>query len=102
MSHHHNEFFDKTNEEANKKLMEAFKKVKSPEESEEIQSKPGATGNFPDGKLIEKDDGEIAVAFAVYQGRLIMNFGKPVAWIGFTRKEVENMITLLTAKLNEL
>jgi len=47
----------------------------------------GATGKFPDGKIDEKDQGQIMIGVTVKDGRVIMSFGKPTEWIGFTREE---------------
>jgi len=47
-------------------------------------SKLGATGNFPKGKIREDDEGELrlAVAHDNDKGVVIVDFGKPVVWIG--------------------
>ena len=49
----------------------------------------GATGQFPQGKIDKTDEGEIAIAIAIghRQNKVIINFGKPVAWIGFDKKQ---------------
>lgn len=46
----------------------------------------GATGDFPMGKLNDTDEGEITMGVAAdpQTKRVIVNFGTPVAWIGFT------------------
>lgn len=46
----------------------------------------GATGQHPMGKLNETDEGEIqmAVTADLTSQRVLVNFGTPVAWIGFT------------------
>jgi hypothetical protein len=46
----------------------------------------GPTGDFPMGKLNDTDEGEITLGIAAdtKNQRVILNFGKPVAWIGFT------------------
>jgi hypothetical protein len=41
----------------------------------------GATGLFPDGKLIKEDEGELRFGIAHDQDNVILNFGKPVAWL---------------------
>jgi hypothetical protein len=33
---------------------------------------------------------------------LIIDFGKPVAWVGFHKKDVENFITTLQEKVKEM
>jgi hypothetical protein len=51
----------------------------------------GATGNFPDGKLNESDEGEIMVGVTSAEDRVILNFGKPVHWIGFTKEQAKQI-----------
>lgn len=49
----------------------------------------GATGNFPNGKLADHDEGEIklAVAADVKRGVVLFDFGKPVRSLGLTYDE---------------
>jgi len=37
---------------------------------------------FPQGKLSEDDEGLLEVAIGIHEGKLIVNFGKPVYWFG--------------------
>lgn len=71
-----------SNQHENQMSPEEFKKL-----FEKDETKPGATGNFPDGKLDPMDEGEIRLRMAVMDGRLIIEFGKPIASIGLTRDE---------------
>lgn len=41
----------------------------------------GATGQFPDGKLVHEDEGELQFGIAHDQDNVILNFGKEVAWL---------------------
>lgn len=45
--------------------------------------KPGATGQFPEGKIGEDDEGELLVqiAYDAEHGLIRVEFGKPVAWL---------------------
>lgn len=49
----------------------------------------GKTGEYPMGKLNEEDEGAITIAVAAdsTNQRVILNFGSPVAWIGFTYEQ---------------
>lgn len=49
----------------------------------------GATGKFPEGKLTETDEGEImmAVTSDVENRKVILNFGKPVVWVGYNAEQ---------------
>jgi len=42
----------------------------------------GPTGEFPEGKLHPSDEGELRFAVGRKSGNVILDFGKPVAWIG--------------------
>lgn len=37
---------------------------------------------YPRGKLNADDEGKMEMALTVYNGVMIVNFGKPVKWIG--------------------
>lgn len=56
----------------------------------------GATGNFPDGKLTETDEGEIKFAITAIEDRVVVNFGTPVHWVGFTRAQALAVANSLT------
>ena len=43
----------------------------------------GATGKFPQGHLNEDDEGELKIGIGVSEGKVVINFGTPVVWIGF-------------------
>jgi hypothetical protein len=47
----------------------------------------GATGKFPEGKITPRDEGEITMGVAAAPGTVLLNFGKPVSWIGFTPEQ---------------
>lgn len=51
----------------------------------------GATGQFPEGKLTGEDEGEIRLAVGVHEGKVVVNFGKPVAWIGFSPQQAREL-----------
>lgn len=62
----------------------------------------GATNQFPEGKLTEQDQGEIRVAVGSHEGKVIMNFGKPISWIGFTKEQAREIGTLLIRRSEEV
>ena len=37
---------------------------------------------YPQGKLTESDKGELEFSIAVHEGRVVLNWRKPVQWIG--------------------
>lgn len=49
----------------------------------------GATGKIPQGMLTPQDEGEIkfAVGLSMDKKRIVINFGKPVRWVGMNRNQ---------------
>jgi hypothetical protein len=60
-----------------------------------LEARLGATGQFPEGKLADNDEGEIRVAIGQQNGKVVIDFGKPVAWIGFTPEQAEEIAVTL-------
>lgn len=100
--HHGNESMNKQIKEmmAQKVQDRMAEKVKLMEE-EAKKLELGATGNYPNGKLVNHDEGEIKIAVTNYQGNVIVNFGKPVAFIGFTAKQAIDIAYLIIEKAQE-
>lgn len=48
---------------------------------------PGATGEYPRGKFNADDEGGLAIGVARQDKTVIVNFGKPVAWLGLPKAE---------------
>lgn len=57
----------------------------------------GATGNFPQGKLNDSDEGELrlGVAYDKLDGIVRVEFGKPVAWLGLPPEQAIEFAKLL-------
>lgn len=66
--------------------------------------KLGATGKYPSGKLDELDEGELQFAIAAdpAKKKVLINFGKPVAFIGFDPEQAISLGELLINKGKEL
>ena len=60
----------------------------------------GATGRYPEGKYTENDGGEICFAVAAdpTAGKVLIDFGKPVMWVGMTPDEARGLADLLRSK----
>jgi oligoribonuclease NrnB/cAMP/cGMP phosphodiesterase (DHH superfamily) len=43
----------------------------------------GATGRLPEGMLSPDDEGELRLAVGHRDGNVVIDFGKPVSWLGF-------------------
>jgi hypothetical protein len=50
----------------------------------QILGKPliGATGEHPEGKMAPSDEGGIQFAIGIKDGKVCLDFGTPVAWLG--------------------
>lgn len=59
------------------------------------QEKLGATGRYPEGKLTGDDEGEIKMAIASAPGKVVLDFGKPVKWVGFNPGQARELGELL-------
>lgn len=62
----------------------------------------GATGQFPEGKLNDDDEGEIRIAIGATGGKVVIDFGKPVAWLGFTTQQAREIAASLLEKADAL
>lgn len=61
----------------------------------------GPTGKFPRGKLNEDDEGELTMGVAADGGTVILNFGKPVAWVGLPPALARELAASLIKKADE-
>ena len=68
------------------------------------EPKLGATGEFPEGKLSEDDEGELttAVGFDENFTNVIVKFGKPVAWFGLPKKSAIEFAQVILKYAHEL
>lgn len=64
--------------------------------------KLGATGKHPEGKLTDNDEGEIRFGITIYKGKLIIDFGKQVHWIGLTKQQIIDLARLIMKRAEEL
>lgn len=63
---------------------------------------PGPTGRFPEGKLTANDEGEIAFAVGTLKGKVVLNFGTPVASIGMTPSQARLLANDLFRRANQV
>jgi hypothetical protein len=61
----------------------------------------GATGEFPEGKINDTDEGELKLAVSARKGVVIMEFGKSIEWIGFGPDDVDEIILVLKKYADE-
>lgn len=56
----------------------------------------GATGKFPDGKIGPDDEGELTLGVVRdSQGRVHVNFGKPVQWLAMPPEKAIELANML-------
>lgn len=55
----------------------------------------GATGKFPEGKLVEHDEGEIQFSVRTFEGKVIIEWGKSVKWIGMNATQALELAACL-------
>ena len=58
----------------------------------------GATGQFPQGQLNQTDEGEIKLAVGLEGSKVVLNFGKPVAWVGLDADQARQLAGSLLDK----
>lgn len=55
----------------------------------------GALGDFPEGKVAASDEGAIQFGVTNKDGKVILDFGTPVAWIGMNPQHAADLASLL-------
>ena len=60
-----------------------------------MATKLGPTGDFPEGKLNANDEGEIQIAVGHSDGNVVIDFGKPVAWIGVGPDQADQLADVI-------
>lgn len=61
-----------------------------------------ATMPYPDGIISPDDEGELKIACYLRSGKVVIDFGKEVSWIGFDKQSLAAFVAGLTQKLKEL
>lgn len=51
----------------------------------------GATKQFPQGQLNEHDEGEIRLMIGHEKGKVILNFGTQITWVGFDPEQAKQL-----------
>jgi hypothetical protein len=89
MSHHGSDPFD------NPDRKETFKKLL------EATAFRGALGDFPEGQLSKSDEGAIQFAIGVKDGKVILDFGTPTAWVGMNPQQAADLASTLLKRARE-
>lgn len=74
-----------------------------PEELRQALSAPliGATGLHPEGKMTPQDEGSIQFAVGVKDGKVCVDFGTPVAWVGMNPGDALQLAETLIKRARE-
>ena len=58
----------------------------------------GAIGSFPEGKLTKQDEGAIQFAVGEQDGKVVIDFGTAVHWVGMTPQQAADFASSIMAK----
>lgn len=64
--------------------------------------KIGPTGNYPEGKISNDDEGELRIAVHRTAKDVILSFGKSISWIGLPPGTARRLAKLLIKNANEV
>ena len=62
----------------------------------------GAVGAYPDGMLTPKDEGSIQFAIGSQDGKVVIDFGTPTAWIGMTPQQAMDIASAIIKRVREV
>jgi hypothetical protein len=62
----------------------------------------GALGEFPKGKLTKTDEGSIQFAIGEKDGKVVIDFGTPVHWLGMSPQQAAEFASLLLKRAREV
>ena len=62
----------------------------------------GALGDFPEGKLTKTDEGAIQFAIGEKDGKVVLDFGTPVHWVGMTPQQAAEFASTLLKRAREV
>jgi hypothetical protein len=68
----------------------------------EPADKLGKTGEHPRGRLTPTDEGAIRIAVGSKNGAVVIDFGTPVAWIGFSPQEARDVAASIVKHADSL
>lgn len=100
--HHEEELSDELREATKEEIEAREKELREFLQKSKEELGLGATGRFPGEKLTSNDQGEIAFGVAVYHGKVILNFGGPVASLGLSPEEARSLALVLRQRSDEI
>lgn len=93
MSHHADEPFDGPDFQKRQELMRSLLSTT------EFR---GAIGAFPEGRLSEADEGNIQFAIGEANGKVVIDLGTSVHWMGMTPQQAADLASALLRKAREV
>lgn len=99
MSHHGSGPFD--DEDASRRKM-FEQKASDMRKLLDTASFRGALGDFPEGQLTKTDEGAIQFAVGAKDGKVVLDFGTPVAWVGLNPQQAADLASLLLKRAREV
>ena len=96
MGHH-------SSDEPSDEMIAAMKRMNDDLKKEGIEQKVlaaespkfGATGEYPEPPIDRTDEGQIIFGVTSHRGKIILNFGKPVAWMGMDAHQATELAAML-------
>lgn len=62
----------------------------------------GALGDFPEGALTKTDEGAIQFAIGEKDGKVVIDFGTPVHWLGMSPQQAADFASTLLKRAREV
>jgi len=62
----------------------------------------GAVGDYPEGQLTKQDEGSIQFAIGEKDGKVVIDFGTPVHWLGMTPQQAADFASSVLKRAREV
>ncbi len=62
----------------------------------------GALGEFPQGQLTKSDEGSIQFAVGEKDGKVVIDFGTPVHWLGMSPQQAAEFASFILRRAREV
>lgn len=92
MSHHGSEPFDGMPEDPERKLSRQKLMRDLMGSAKDFR---GALGDFPEGQLTKTDEGSIQFSIGEKDGKVVLDFGTPVTWVGMNPQQAADLASTL-------
>ena len=79
-------------------MPEAEESLKAQAEAVAKTLHAGETGQFPQGKLTDSDEGELRIVIGSLKGKVVLAFGKSITWIGLDPRQARGLADMIRDK----